>query len=128
MAAFTRLQTAFKVLVTRKTEGALLVNGHPSHVTSMGVVTGETHPVCKGHVIGSSLGCAHQVVMTIGAERRIRCFEEILTFRPVRRVACAADTIKDGLVSRCFDEFPFGIRMTAIADPVGPLSQNTSEI
>ena len=60
----------FKLRVTGKAQGSLLIHNHSFNIAPMGIVACQTFPFCKRVVVGATRLCFHEVSMALGAHFR----------------------------------------------------------
>jgi hypothetical protein len=68
--AFCSFKSFAHIIVARETERSLFAYGHPFNIASMGIMTGETLPFCKGVMVRAARLRFHEITVTLGAHFR----------------------------------------------------------
>jgi hypothetical protein len=124
MFAFTFSQLLFQIRVAREAEWTLSIHCHPLEIGSMRVMTGKTHPISKGLMVGTPDRLFHKIPMALGTHFGIRHSKKILFVRPVGMVAGATEAIHHRFMRIGPQKLSFGIGMAGITGPVHSIFQD----
>jgi hypothetical protein len=122
------LEGLVKFPVAGKADSSLSVHEHAGIVAAVNVVTGETHPGCEGHMVGTALGFCHKIAMALAAEIRAGSLEDFLFVRTVGVMTGIATAVSDRFVGVGLEKPYHGIRVTGVADRVHSFLKQKLEI
>lgn len=111
-----------------KTEFVLFPDDHPRGIASMGIVTGEAHPVLERRMLKAAGYCFHEIAVAPAAETWAGRFQEFLFVRPMRGMACRARAIEHRSMGICLHEPCLSVGVASKADLVRPVPHHTREI
>jgi hypothetical protein len=114
--------------VAGQTKGILFPCDHPRDIAPVGIVAGQTVTGDKGGMVGTTLCFLHQILMALDAQVRARGSEQLLSGSAMGTMAGAAVGLDHRPVGVSLQKLRLQVGVARIADPVGPILEDTLQI